>query len=93
MNGGFDLDTVQNFGTALLIGALAGIEREKRKSVEGETGIGGLRTFVLTALLGAIGGALQASLSTTRATQVARAPRAPIGATWRPSPPTRCSRR
>ena len=32
MDGGLDLTTVHNFGTALLIGALVGIEREKRKS-------------------------------------------------------------
>src|SRR5439155_794340 len=44
------------FGTALLIGALVGTEREKRKSAEAEAGIGGLRTFVLMALLGAIAG-------------------------------------
>src|SRR5439155_661233 len=43
-------------GTALLIGALVGTEREKRKSAEAEAGIGGLRTFVLMALLGAIAG-------------------------------------
>src|SRR5262249_49007418 len=34
MNNGLDLETVHNFGTALLIGALVGIEREKRKSAE-----------------------------------------------------------
>ena len=62
MDGGFDLDTVRNFGTALLIGALAGIEREKRKAAEGEASIGGLRTFVLTALLGAMGGWLANAL-------------------------------
>jgi uncharacterized membrane protein (DUF4010 family) len=62
MNEGMDLTTVRNFGTALLIGALVGIEREKRKSSEAEAGIGGLRTFVLLALLGAIAGWLTAAL-------------------------------
>src|SRR5262249_61337540 len=62
MNGGLDLTTFRNFGTALLIGALVGIEREKHKSVEAEAGIGGLRTFVLLALLGAIAGWLADAL-------------------------------
>src|SRR5215470_5203020 len=47
-----DLATVRDFATALLIGALVGTEREKRLSEEAETGIGGIRTFVLIALLG-----------------------------------------
>ena len=50
------LAAVENFGTALLIGALIGIEREKRKSLEVKPGIGGLRTFILIALLGATAG-------------------------------------
>src|SRR5262249_13451086 len=62
MDGGIDLATVRDFGTALLIGALVGIEREKRKSSETEAGIGGLRTFVLMALLGAIAGWLTNAL-------------------------------
>jgi uncharacterized membrane protein (DUF4010 family) len=62
MYDGLDLEIVRDFGTALLIGALVGIEREKRKSAEAETGIGGLRTFVLMALLGAIGGWLANTL-------------------------------
>jgi hypothetical protein len=41
---------------ALLIGALVGIEREKRQSLEREPGVGGLRTFILIALVGAISG-------------------------------------
>jgi uncharacterized membrane protein (DUF4010 family) len=57
-----DLDTVRNFGDALLIGALVGIEREKRKSMEPELGIGGLRTFILIALVGAIAGWLADAL-------------------------------
>src|SRR2546429_9527194 len=56
MHNGLDLATVRDFGTALLIGALVGTEREKRKPAEAEAGIGGLRTFVLMALLGAIAG-------------------------------------
>jgi uncharacterized membrane protein (DUF4010 family) len=62
MDNGLDLTTVHNFGTALLIGALVGTEREKRKVAEVDTSIGGLRTFVLMALLGAIGGWLTAAL-------------------------------
>src|SRR5205809_7897194 len=56
MYNGLDLTTVRDFGTALLIGSLVGTEREKRKSAEAEAGIGGLRTFVLMALLGSIAG-------------------------------------
>src|SRR5438094_9664651 len=56
MHNGLDLATVRDFGTALLIGALVGTEREQRKSAEAEAGIGGLRAFGLMALLGAIAG-------------------------------------
>ncbi len=56
MESGLDLTTVRNFANALLIGALVGIEREKRKEAEVEPGIGGLRTFILVALIGAVGG-------------------------------------
>src|SRR5262245_13294806 len=62
MDNELDLGTIRNFGTALLIGALVGIEREKRKSAEPEAGIGGLRTFILLALLGAIAGWLADAL-------------------------------
>jgi uncharacterized membrane protein (DUF4010 family) len=51
-----DLTLIQEFGTALLIGALIGLEREKRKATEKETDIGGLRTFIIFALIGAISG-------------------------------------
>jgi uncharacterized membrane protein (DUF4010 family) len=51
-----DLATLQNFAIAILIGALVGIEREKRRETE-ET-IGGIRTFILLAMLGAVGGFL-----------------------------------
>jgi uncharacterized membrane protein (DUF4010 family) len=53
-----DLIAFRNFATAILIGALVGIEREKRRDTE-QT-IGGLRTFILLAMLGAIGGWLSA---------------------------------
>lgn len=56
MGHGLDLQTVQDFATALLIGALIGIEREKRKSSEGDLTAGGLRTFILISLVGAISG-------------------------------------
>jgi uncharacterized membrane protein (DUF4010 family) len=56
MDHGLDLGIVQEFATALLIGALVGIEREKRKSEEGDIGAGGLRTFILVSQVGAIAG-------------------------------------
>src|SRR5262249_4462156 len=62
MNDGLDLGTIRKFLDALLIGALVGIEREKRKSAEANAGIGGLRTFILVALLGAIAGWLTDAL-------------------------------
>jgi uncharacterized membrane protein (DUF4010 family) len=52
----FDLRIIWDFATALLIGALIGVEREKRKSEDLE-GIG-LRTFILFALVGAVAGFL-----------------------------------
>ena len=52
-----DLDVIWDFAIALLIGALIGVEREKRKSEE-QGGIGGLRTFILLALVGAVAGFL-----------------------------------
>ena len=53
----FDLGVIWDFAIALLIGALIGVEREKRKSEDLE-GIGGLRTFILFALVGAVAGFL-----------------------------------
>lgn len=47
---------VWNFATALLIGALLGIERERHKREHDDVAIGGLRTFILFSLLGALGG-------------------------------------
>lgn len=51
-----DLTVVWNFTTALLIGALLGIERERHKREQEDPSIGGLRTFILFALVGALGG-------------------------------------
>ena len=51
-----DLQAVWNFATALLIGALLGIERERHKREHDDVTIGGLRTFILFALIGALGG-------------------------------------
>jgi uncharacterized membrane protein YhiD involved in acid resistance len=51
------LATAGNFAIAILLGALVGVEREKRKSEEEDTGhIAGLRIFTLLALLGAVAG-------------------------------------
>lgn len=57
-----DLTAIQNFAIAILIGALIGIEREKRRETE-ET-IGGIRTFILLAILGAVGGFLSQQFDT-----------------------------
>ena len=57
-----DLASLQNFAIAILIGALIGIEREKRRETE-ET-IGGIRTFILLAMLGAVGGFLSQQFDT-----------------------------
>lgn len=53
-----DLAAIQSFAIAILIGALIGIEREKRRDTEAT--VGGIRTFVLLAMLGAAGGYLSA---------------------------------
>jgi MgtC family len=53
-----DLAAIQNFAIAILIG----IEREKRRDTE--VTIGGIRTFVLLAMLGAAGGFLSAQFDT-----------------------------
>jgi MgtC family len=59
------LTVALDFGTAILLGALIGIEREKRKAEDEETGhIAGLRTFILLALLGAAAGWFSRDLST-----------------------------
>ena len=51
-----DLDTVRAFATALLIGALIGVEREKRKMDDNDIDAWGLRPFILASLVGAISG-------------------------------------
>lgn len=45
---------LQDFGAALLIGVLIGIDRERKKEVEDTADIAGLRTFILLALAGAV---------------------------------------
>jgi uncharacterized membrane protein (DUF4010 family) len=49
-----DIDLIQKFAIALLLGALVGVEREKKKSRDGDQGIGGFRTFILLAEVGAV---------------------------------------
>jgi uncharacterized membrane protein (DUF4010 family) len=60
----FELMVVRDFATALLIGALVGIEREKHKVAEGNLGVGGIRTFALIALVGAVSAWLSRELGT-----------------------------
>lgn len=48
-----DLEIARNFLIALAIGALIGIEREKKKDVEPARSLGGIRTHILLALIGA----------------------------------------
>jgi uncharacterized membrane protein (DUF4010 family) len=48
-----DLDVAGHFLVALLIGALVGIEREKKKDEEAGRTFGGIRTYTLIALVGA----------------------------------------
>lgn len=50
---GISLDLIRGFVVAIFIGALLGVEREKRITEKGY-GIGGIRTFVLVAESGAI---------------------------------------
>jgi uncharacterized membrane protein (DUF4010 family) len=58
------LDVALDFATAILLGAMVGIEREKRKAEEKDAEhIAGLRTFTLLALLGASAGWLASSTS------------------------------
>ena len=62
-----DLDTVRNFLIALLIGALVGIEREKRKAAEPGPTFGGIRTYTLLALVGATSAWLSRLLGSPKA--------------------------
>jgi uncharacterized membrane protein (DUF4010 family) len=59
---GFHFETFWNFVAALAIGALIGIEREKHKVTDNDPTIGGVRTFMLCALVGAMGGWLAQTL-------------------------------
>ena len=45
----------RNLTAALIVGALVGTERERSKALSGNVGIGGVRTFILFALAGAVG--------------------------------------
>ncbi|WP_217423254.1 MgtC/SapB family protein [Uliginosibacterium aquaticum] len=49
-----DLETVQLFGIALLIGALLGVEREKKKADTQKPSFAGIRTFMLLSETGAL---------------------------------------
>lgn len=60
----FDVTVAHRFLIALLIGALVGIEREKHKRNEHPREFGGLRTFALFSLLGAISAWLSLQLDT-----------------------------
>ena len=64
MEQAIELVVVRDFATALLIGALVGIEREKHKAAEGNLGVGGIRTFALIALVGAVSAWLSRELGT-----------------------------
>ena len=59
-----DVELFRNFALALLIGALVGIEREMRQAEEGPQGVGGLRTFTLFAIVGAVSAWLSEQLHT-----------------------------
>ena len=61
------LATAGDFAISVLLGALIGIEREKRKSEDDDTGhVAGLGTFTLLALLGAVAGWLSSSAAAQR---------------------------
>ncbi len=51
-----DPKLVWDLAAALLVGALVGTERERSKALSGTVGIGGVRTFVLFSLAGAVAG-------------------------------------
>lgn len=54
---------VWGLASALIIGALVGIERERSKALSGNVGIGGVRTFILFALTGAVSAWLSQALA------------------------------
>jgi len=45
---------IQQIGTAVLLASLIGLERERKYQDDGHCGVGGLRTFLLIGLLGAL---------------------------------------
>jgi uncharacterized membrane protein (DUF4010 family) len=57
----FDLDLAMRFGAALGLGLLLGLERERKR--DAELMFGGIRTFALISLLGAVGAFLQWELN------------------------------
>jgi uncharacterized membrane protein (DUF4010 family) len=57
----FDLDLALRFGAALGLGLLLGLERERKR--DAELLFGGVRTFALIALLGAVGAFLERELN------------------------------
>lgn len=57
-----DLETARNFLIALLIGALVGIDRERKKEAETTGTFGGIRTHILLALAGAASAQLSVEL-------------------------------
>src|SRR5262247_4569927 len=56
----FDLDLALRFGAALGLGLLLGLERERKR--DAELLFGGVRTFALIALLGAVGAFVEREL-------------------------------
>jgi len=58
----YDIALVIDLAVALLIGALVGIDREKKQEEEGAPGIGGIRTFILYAEAGAVSALLSRHL-------------------------------
>jgi len=57
-----DPQLVWGLAAALIIGSLVGIERERSKALSGNVGIGGVRTFILFALIGAVAAWLSQAL-------------------------------
>jgi uncharacterized membrane protein (DUF4010 family) len=55
---------LRDFAIALFLGALVGIEREKKQAADPDRGIGGLRTFMLFAEAGAVAAWLSMQLAT-----------------------------
>ncbi len=47
-----DLQTLISFATAVGLGALLGIERERSKQTETKAELGGIRTYIITSILG-----------------------------------------